>query len=222
MPSAGYRAQVRIKDAFELGEVEVARSIIRAHPFATLVTADLHATHMPCLVDEDAAGLAILGHVARADPAAESLGGPLLAIFHGPHGYVTASWYATETIPTWNHVTLHIRGEPELLDDAMPVLSSHRTSPKTSRRGCWPDSSDRDRTRTRHSPRPCARSGDDARKSLHRPLIGVKQPVARLPWPPSGRSRGQADKPADRVEERHGVNSDQRRPDSGDGSRARP
>src|SRR5690348_3518294 len=77
---------------------------------------------MPCLIDEAAAGLTILGHVARADPVAERLGGPLLAIFQGPHGYVSASWYASETIPTWNHVTLHVRGTPELFDDALPVL----------------------------------------------------------------------------------------------------
>jgi transcriptional regulator len=113
---------MHIKDAFEIRDVELAKSIIRAHPFATLVTADLRATHMPCLIDEDAADLAIVGHVARADPVADSLSGPLLAIFRGPHGYVSASWYANETIPTWNHVTLHLHGRPERLPDAMPVL----------------------------------------------------------------------------------------------------
>ena len=113
---------MRIKDAFDLRDVEVARSIARAHPFATIVTDDLRATHMPCLVDEAADGLEILGHVARPDPASEALGGPLLLIFQGPHGYVSASWYESDTIPTWNHVTLHVRGTPELLDDAMPVL----------------------------------------------------------------------------------------------------
>src|SRR5918999_268691 len=66
--------------------------------------------------------LVLLGHVACADPVAGALDGPLLLIFHGPHGYVSASWYASETIPTWNHVTLHVRGTPALMDDAMPVL----------------------------------------------------------------------------------------------------
>ena len=113
---------MHIKDAFEIRDVEAAKAIARAHPFATLVTEDLRATHMPCLVDDDAHGLAILGHVARSDPVADSLDGPLLAIFHGPHGYVSASWYASETIPTWNHVTLHVRGTPERFGDAMPVL----------------------------------------------------------------------------------------------------
>ena len=113
---------MRIKDAFRVEEVEVARSLVRAHPFATIVGAGLHATHMPCLLDEDAGGLVLLGHVARADPASGALDGPLLLIFHGPHGYVSASWYARDRIPTWNYVTLHVRGTPELLPDAMPVL----------------------------------------------------------------------------------------------------
>jgi transcriptional regulator len=120
--SGGYRGPVHIKEEFVLRDVEDARAIVRAHPFATLVTADLRATHMPCLVDEEAEHLTVVGHVARADPVSEKLGGPLLAIFHGPRGYVSASWYASETIPTWNHVTLHVRGTPELFDDPMPVL----------------------------------------------------------------------------------------------------
>ena len=114
---------MRIKDAFRLDDVEAARAIVRAHPFATIVTADLRATHMPCLLDDDDAdGLTVLGHVAREDPAYEGLAEPLLLIFQGPHGYVSASWYGSDTIPTWNHVTLHVRGIPERFDDAMPVL----------------------------------------------------------------------------------------------------
>ena len=113
---------MRIKDAFDRSSLATARALVRAHPFATIVTRDMGATHMPCLVDEEDAGLCVLGHVARADPACGSLDGPLLLIFQGPHGYVSASWYDDDTIPTWNHVTLHVRGTPELLADPMPVL----------------------------------------------------------------------------------------------------
>jgi predicted FMN-binding regulatory protein PaiB len=73
---------MHIKEEFDLEDIETARTIVRAHPFATIVTADLRATHMPCLVDDDADGLAILSHVACADPASRSLDGPLLMIFH--------------------------------------------------------------------------------------------------------------------------------------------
>ncbi|MDP8969791.1 MAG: FMN-binding negative transcriptional regulator [Actinomycetota bacterium] len=113
---------MHIQEAFQIDDIPTARSIVRAHPFATIVTADLRATHMPCLVDEEADGLVILGHVACPDPASEALDGPVLLIFHGPHGYVSASWYASDTIPTWNHITLHVRGVPELFEDALPVL----------------------------------------------------------------------------------------------------
>jgi transcriptional regulator len=118
----GYGGVVHIEEAFRLEELETARAIARAHPFATIVGPDLRATHMPCLVDEAADGLVLLGHVAKADPMSAALHEPLLLIFHGSHGYVSASWYEDDRIPTWNHVTLHVRGTAELYDDALPVL----------------------------------------------------------------------------------------------------
>jgi transcriptional regulator len=113
---------MHIKQAFRIDDVAAAREIVARNPFATIVTADLRATHMPCLLDHASGGLGILGHVALADPVAESLDGPVLLIFQGPHGYVSASWYESETIPTWNHVTLHVRGTPERFDDALPLV----------------------------------------------------------------------------------------------------
>ena len=116
---------MHIEEAFALDDVRTARAIVRAHPFATIVGTDLRATHMPCLVEEEEEGLVLVGHVAKADPLCACLDGPLLVIFHGPHGYVSASWYADDRIPTWNHVTLHVRGTAERLPDALAVL--HRT-----------------------------------------------------------------------------------------------
>lgn len=113
---------MHIKDEFRVDDIGLARAVVRAHPLATLVSSNLRATQMPCLVDDDGFDLAILSHVARADPVSEVLDRPLLAIFHGPSGYVSASWYASDTIPTWNYVTLHIQGTPEPFDDALPVL----------------------------------------------------------------------------------------------------
>jgi transcriptional regulator len=113
---------MRIKDEHRVTDVEAARRVARDHPFATIVTADLRVTHMPCLLEEEAPGLEVLGHVAKADPACGGLGGPVALAFHGPHGYVSASWYGQDAIPTWNHVTLHLHGTPELLPDALPVV----------------------------------------------------------------------------------------------------
>jgi transcriptional regulator len=113
---------VRIKPEFDVSDLAAAREVVRAYPFATLVSPALRSTRMPCLVEDDGEELAILGHVAGADPFAADLGGPLLFLFTGPHGYVSAGWYGEDTIPTWNHVTLQLRATPEQFDDALPVL----------------------------------------------------------------------------------------------------
>jgi transcriptional regulator len=106
---------------------EVLQALLRAHPFATLVTHGddgLSANHLPL---HFAAGVvpcgALQGHVARANPlwrdAADS---EVLAIFHGPQAYVTPSWYATKhadgkAVPTWNYVVVHARGRLRVIDD---------------------------------------------------------------------------------------------------------
>jgi transcriptional regulator len=112
-----------IKPDFRVESLDAARAVIREHPFAVIVAGDLRMTRMPCLVDETADGeLAILSHVARADPFAGALGERLLVVFCGVHGYISASWYESDTIPTWNHVTLQLRGVPECFSDALPVV----------------------------------------------------------------------------------------------------
>jgi transcriptional regulator len=113
---------VKIKPEFRITDVDAARAVVRDHPFATIVSPDLRMTRMPCLLADDGPGLAIVGHVACADPVADRLDGPLLFIFAGPDGYISASWYEQDTIPTWNNVTLQVRGSPERFADAMPVL----------------------------------------------------------------------------------------------------
>lgn len=114
---------MRIKDEFAVRDLGTARAIASAKPFATIVTREpFCATHMPCLVEDDPDELVILSHVAREDPACAGIDGPVLMIFHGLRGYVSASWYEDDTIPTWNHVTLHVRGTAELQPDALPLL----------------------------------------------------------------------------------------------------
>lgn len=110
-----------LRDAFDIADVATAREVVRAHPFATIVGGDLCATHMPCLLDPSD-HLIVDGHVAKRDPAAALLGHEALLIFHGPHGYVSGSWYEEPTISTWDHVTLHLRGTLEPHDDPMPLL----------------------------------------------------------------------------------------------------
>jgi transcriptional regulator len=108
---------------FEERRPELLQKLMRENGFATLITAGdgvPFATHIPVLIDGDAiAGrLRIRAHVARANPHWKQLGdgAPVLAIFHGPHAYVSPSWYAGEEhVPTWNYVAVHAYGRAALL-----------------------------------------------------------------------------------------------------------
>lgn len=102
-------------------EAEVKR-LVRNAPWATFVSATsngLVASHYPVLLDEAAPGIAVLSHFGRPDDALHELGShELLVIVQGPHDYVSPSWYAPgDLVPTWNHVTAHLYGTPEILDE---------------------------------------------------------------------------------------------------------
>ena len=113
---------------FEQHDAQQLRALMREHPLATLVssTADgLTADHLPLEYDPDAGPHGtLLGHVARANPLwQQAQGRPVLAVFSGPHSYITPSWYATKArthkvVPTWNYSVVHAHGVLEAVDDA--------------------------------------------------------------------------------------------------------
>jgi transcriptional regulator len=57
--------------------------------------------------------------VGRPDEQLHELGQhEVLVIIQGPHGYISPGWYeAGDFVPTWNHVTAHLYGTPEILSD---------------------------------------------------------------------------------------------------------
>jgi transcriptional regulator len=93
------------------------------YSFATLVTAgsagQLTASHIPLLLDPAVGPNGCLfGHVARANDQWRYIGGEALAIFTGPHAYVSPRWYeADEVVPTWNYVAVHAYGPLEAIED---------------------------------------------------------------------------------------------------------
>ena len=109
---------------FQVSDRAVLETHITSHSFATLVsTVDGHhfATHLPLLLDPTQAPRGtLLGHVARANPHWRVFDGQqeALAIFHGPHAYISPSWYATSpAVPTWNYAVVHVYGVPRIIDD---------------------------------------------------------------------------------------------------------
>ena len=42
----------------------------------------------------------------------------VLCIFHGPHGYISPSWYVDPgNVPTWNYAVVHAHGRAKLIRD---------------------------------------------------------------------------------------------------------
>ena len=96
---------------------------IERHDFGLLLShgiAGLVASHIPFLVERRDEELHLLGHLARPNPQVEDLGqgGEVLAIFSGPHAYISPSWYADgPSVPTWNYVDVHAYGTVRLIED---------------------------------------------------------------------------------------------------------
>ncbi len=102
-----------IPPAFAEQRTEVLHDFIEQHSFATLTTANpLAACHMALLLERDHGPFGRLaGHLAKANPQAASDGQPVLAIFTGPHTYISPAWYEEENVvPTWNYTAVHATG----------------------------------------------------------------------------------------------------------------
>ncbi len=122
---------MRPNPAHAVEDPEFVRELIRANPWATLVSegeGGLVASHYPVLVDEEADGLALLTHLGRPDEVVHEIGdGEMLVIVQGPHGYISPSWYApgATRAPTWNFTVAHLHGVPRVLaeEENLDVLS---------------------------------------------------------------------------------------------------
>ncbi|MDQ2971973.1 MAG: FMN-binding negative transcriptional regulator [Rhodanobacteraceae bacterium] len=106
---------------------------IRAIAFGTLLThADdgFAVTHLPFELDTQPAPNGMLvGHIACANPQWREVGEgvPALAIFQGPHGYVSPSWYPGKRddprqVPTWDYVAVHAHGTLRTFGDPQRLL----------------------------------------------------------------------------------------------------
>lgn len=115
---------VYLPPAFTEKRPDVLLEHIERYDFGMLVThgaAGLVASHIPFLIKHDGERLHLHGHLARPNPQLGDLarGGEVLAIFHGPHAYISPNWYTTgPSVPTWNYVDVHAYGTVQLVEDA--------------------------------------------------------------------------------------------------------
>ncbi len=164
--------------AFREDRLDVQHALMRAHPFALLITAGaagLLANPLPFLLDADASPRGTLrAHLARANPHLAELAtaAECLVVFQGPQTYVSPSLYATKretgrVVPTWNYATVHAWGTPRVIDDA-----------------AWLRTLVEGLTQARESSRPEPWAVTDAPADFIaaqlRGIVGVEIPIARL------------------------------------------
>jgi len=109
---------------FAITDTITCQQVIVEYGFGELVTVDdaglPFASHLPFLIDaERGAGGTLIAHMARANPQWQHFanGKSALAMFHGPHAYVSPAWYATHpAVPTWNYIAVHAYGVPKIVD----------------------------------------------------------------------------------------------------------
>ena len=114
-----------VPDHFAENDLAALHALMRAHAFALLTSARggeaPFATHLPLIIDASSGELGtLIGHVARANSHWRHFDGrtPALAVFLGPHAYVSARWYpSARQVPTWNYLAVHATGTPRILDD---------------------------------------------------------------------------------------------------------
>lgn len=114
---------------FEQPDIGAMHELIRAYPFATLVTLSsdgLNANHIPLHLAVETSPFGVLsGHVARANPIWSDYAQDVevLAVFQGLDAYISPSWYASKretskVAPTWNYAAVHAYGTVRIIDDA--------------------------------------------------------------------------------------------------------
>jgi len=111
---------IHIPGHFAEHDLARLQALVRAHGFATLVSAhhgEIQVSHLPFLLDAD--GRTLRAHMARANPQWRTFSPEreVLVIFQGPHHYVSPAWYASHpSVPSWNYAVVHAQGRPTLIE----------------------------------------------------------------------------------------------------------
>lgn len=111
-----------IPNYYKNENLEEVKNFLIGNSFGILINqtnGKLTGTHIPMELDKDENGDDVLvGHISKANPQWENFNEneEILAIFNGPHAYVSSSWYEKENVPTWNYIAVHIYGKIKIIE----------------------------------------------------------------------------------------------------------
>ena len=111
-----------IPNDYKNENIEEVKDFLNENSFGILLSqldGKISGTHIPMELDIDENGKDVLvGHIAKANPQSKNLKNEdeILAIFNGPHSYISSSWYQKENVPTWNYVAVHVYGKVKIIE----------------------------------------------------------------------------------------------------------
>jgi transcriptional regulator len=104
---------------FVNNNTDEVKDFIKKNAFGILVSQSagkILATHIPLELSDD--GTKLTGHLSRGNAQWKNFQSEeeVLAIFSGPHTYISPSWYNHENVPTWNYTAAHVYGTITIID----------------------------------------------------------------------------------------------------------
>ena len=158
---------------FEENDPQILENLMFGFSFALLVTAQNGTplgTHLPLLFEATGANGILVGHLARANNHWRQFDGgtEAMAVFQGPHSYISPNWYANDgLVPTWNYATIHAYGQPQAIEDPIEtkdILARLVKANETDTTGNWSMS---------------RLSSDEIKKQL-KGIVAFRMPIDRL------------------------------------------
>lgn len=103
--------------------------VIQAFPFATLISRtddDVLITQLPLMLDTDRGSKGVLiGHIDNNNPHSQHLDSKNISVlFNGPDCYISPNVYASSQLPTWNYITVEVKGTVKTLKTNTEVLDT--------------------------------------------------------------------------------------------------
>jgi transcriptional regulator len=102
---------------FKENDKETVFAFMRQHPFIFLSGVDENnkpvASQVPVFIDEKDGKLYLTGHIMKNTDHHKAFqkNSNVLAVFTGPHTYVSATWYDDpHQASTWNYMSVHVKG----------------------------------------------------------------------------------------------------------------
>ncbi|MFT3765430.1 MAG: FMN-binding negative transcriptional regulator [Minicystis sp.] len=116
---------------FEAQDLGALHDLVEGHAFGMLIAPGEDGVpmiaHLPFVLDRSlGAHGTLFAHVARANPIRRAIDGstPVIAVFRGPHGYISPGWYASrDDVPTWNYAVVHVQGTLRAIEDEAEVMA---------------------------------------------------------------------------------------------------